>query len=67
MSISPATFRGDPNLPWYWEGNVQAQIAKFLVYSRGNKAGQPKPTGQPNLQARIWLAEAVLAGILLGS
>jgi len=21
----------DPRLPWYWEGNVQAQVAKFLM------------------------------------
>lgn len=96
----------DPSQPWYWEGNVQAQVAKFLisqgwtivsaantasrqrgvdlvatkgerqlavevkgfpgtVYARGDRAGQPKPTA-PNLQARHWLAEALLAACMLG-
>lgn len=93
-------------LPWYWEGNVQARVAKFLiaedwmivsaantatrqrgidlvatrktqrlavevkgypgtVYARGEKAGQPKPTA-PTLQAKHWLAKAMLAAVLAG-
>jgi Holliday junction resolvase-like predicted endonuclease len=96
---------GDPALPWYWEGNVQAQVVNYLVaegwtiksvantaqrqrgidivatkadrhiavevkgfpstvYARGENAGQPKRT-KPNLQARHWLAEALLTGILI--
>ena len=95
----------DPSLPWFWEGNVQAQVGRFLiskgwtivsasntasrqrgidlvatkgdkrlavevkgfpdtVYARGDRAGQPKPT-KPNLQARHWLGEALLAACVL--
>ena len=107
MTTKSVDFGGDPKLPWYWEGNVQAQVARFLVaegwtlervadtasrqrgidlvatkgerrlaievkgfpgtvYARGPKVGQPKPT-PPNLQARIWLAEALLSAVLMGS
>lgn len=103
---SQAGFGEDASLPWYWEGNIQAQVAKFLisdgwtilsaantasrqrgidlvatkggrrlavevkgfpgtVYARGDRAGEPKPT-KPNLQARHWLAEALLSALLLG-
>jgi Holliday junction resolvase-like predicted endonuclease len=106
MTLTPIDLGEDSNLPWFWEGNVQAQVAKFLiadgwtivtaantasrqrgidlvatkgdrrlavevkgfpgtVYARGERAGQPKPTA-PNLQARHWLAEALLAVLLLG-
>lgn len=106
MTATPIDLCEDPNLPWYWEGNVQAQVARFLiadgwtivtaantasrqrgvdlvatkgerrlgvevkgfpgtVYARGERAGQPKPTA-PNLQARHWLAEALLSALLLG-
>lgn len=104
MSESSAII-GNPALPWYWEGNVQAQVVNHLVadgwtiksaantasrqrgidvvalkgdrrlaievkgfpstvYARGENAGQPKRT-KPNLQARHWLAEALLAGMLI--
>jgi hypothetical protein len=35
------------------------------VYARGERAGQPKPT-PPTLQAKHWLAEALLAALLAG-
>lgn len=35
------------------------------VYARGEKAGQPKPTA-PTLQAKHWLAEAILTALLAG-
>ncbi len=91
-------------LPWYWEGNVQARVARFLiaeawtitaaadtasrqrgidlvavkgnqtlavevkgypgtVYAYGPRAGQPKPT-KPPLQARHWLAEALMSTLV---
>lgn len=34
------------------------------VYARGERAGQPKPTA-PTLQAKHWLAEALLAALLV--
>jgi hypothetical protein len=105
MTSTPIDLGEDSNLPWFWEGNVQAQVAKFViadgwtivsaantasrqrgidlvatkgerrlavevkgfpgtVYARGERAGQPKPTS-PNLQARHWLAEALLTAVLL--
>ena len=106
MSTVPVTIVEDPQLPWYWEGNIQARVARFLVaegwvivsaantatrqrgidlvatkgahrlavevkgypgtvYARGERAGQPKPTS-PTLQAKHWLAEAILAALLAG-
>jgi hypothetical protein len=97
---------GSAASPWFWEGNVQARVAEFLiaegwtivsaantlarqrgidlvaakgvrrlaievkgfpgtVYARGERAGQPKPT-PPTLQARHWLAKALLAALLVG-
>lgn len=35
------------------------------VYARGERAGQPKPTA-PTLQAKHWLAEAMLAALIAG-
>jgi Holliday junction resolvase-like predicted endonuclease len=104
--MTPVELGEDLKLPWYWEGNVQTTIGKFLiaegwtiesaantasrqrgidlvatkdgrrlavevkgypgtVYARGVRAGQLKPT-KPNLQARHWLAEAILSALLLG-
>jgi Holliday junction resolvase-like predicted endonuclease len=106
MTSTANDLGADPNLPWYWEGNVQARVAQFLategwtivsaantatrqrgidlvatkgaqrlavevkgfpgtVYARGDRAGQPKPT-PPTLQAKHWLAEALLAALLAG-
>jgi hypothetical protein len=106
MTPTANNLGADPNLPWYWEGNVQARVAQFLaiegwtivsaantatrqrgidlvatkgaqrlavevkgfpgtVYARGDRAGQPKPT-PPTLQAKHWLAEALLAALLAG-
>jgi hypothetical protein len=31
MTTEPLDFGGDPKLSWSWEGNVQAQVARFLV------------------------------------
>jgi hypothetical protein len=106
MTEAHMSFRDTSDLPWYWEGNVQARVARFLisdgwtivaaadttsrqrgidliatkgtqrlavevkgfpgkVYARGERAGQPKPTA-PTLQARHWLAEALLSALLAG-
>jgi len=49
------------------ERQLAVEVKGFpgTVYARGERAGQPKPTA-PNLPACHWLAEALLAALLLG-
>jgi hypothetical protein len=33
-------FGAQPDLPWYWEGNVQARVARFLIWKDRVKCEQ---------------------------